>query len=296
MRTIALGFSLTVLAVSLLSCRGRPDSRSGPDRSLGHPLALRAPAGTGPTDRRIRDLQDQLRRAPGSPELWMTLGEAWVRRAREAADPGLYHSAADCAAAALALSPGAPRALALRGMVLLDAHRFDEARALAADLTARHPGFARGHGILSDALLELGRLEEAATAAQRMMDLKPDLPSYSRASHLLWLQGDSDGALEAARLAVDAGGDPEARAWVRTQAALIRLHRGEHARADAELDLALADFPDHPAALAAKARVALSRGDRAASRRWQERADARALRADGPMTAARGAPVAGWAP
>ena len=294
MRTSLLAAAVPVLAMSLLACRGDPRPEE-PDRSLGHPLALRAPVGDGPTDRRIADLQERLRRAPGSPEAWMSLGEAWVRKAREAADPGLYHGAEDCAAAALALAPGAARALALRGMVLMEGHRFEEARTLGEQLTARHPEFTPGYGILSDALLELGRFEEAAAAAQRMMDLKPSLPSYIRASHLLWLQGDVEGALESARLAIDAGGDPEARAWARTQAALIRWHRGELARAEAELELALAECPDHPAALVARGRVALSRGDPAGARRWLERAEARSPLAEtawllGDAAAAAGEP------
>lgn len=274
MRTSVLALAIPILAISGAACRGAPSQE--PDPWLGHPLALRAPVGDGPTDRRIGELQQRLRRAPGSPEAWMALGEAWVRKAREASDPGLYHGADDCAGAALALAPGAARALTLRGMVLMEQHRFEEARALSAELVTRHPGFTPGYGILSDALLELGRFEEAAQAAQRMVDLKPTLPSYIRASHLLWLQGDVDGALEAARLAVDAGGDREARAWARTQAALILWHRGELARADAELEVALAEFPDHPAALVARGRVALSRNDPAAARRWLERAEAKA--------------------
>lgn len=274
MRTKLLVDVVAAVALSLAACRGTP--RQEPDRWLGHPLAMREPVGCGPTDRRIGDLQDRLRRAPGSPEAWMALGEAWVRKAREAADPGLYHGAEDSAAAALALVPGAARALALRGMVLMEGHRFEEARALGQELIARHPAFTPGYGILSDALLELGHFDEAANAAQRMVDLKPNLPSYIRASHLMWLRGDVDGALEVARLAVDAGGDPEARAWARTQAALILWHRGALARADAELELALAEFPDHPAALVVRGRVALSRNDPAAARGWLERADARA--------------------
>jgi tetratricopeptide (TPR) repeat protein len=273
MRTSVLAATIPIL-ISTLACRGDP--RQEADGRLGHPLALRAPVGDGPTDRRIGALQQSLRRAAGSPEAWMDLGEAWVRKAREASDPGLYHGADDCADAALALAPGAARALALRGMVRMEQHRFEEARALSAELVARHPGFTTGYGILSDALLELGRFQEAAAAAQRMVDLKPSLPSYIRASHLLWLRGDVEGALEAARLAVDAGGDPEARAWARTQAALILWHRGDLARADAELAVALAEFPDHAAALVARGRVALSRDDPASARRWLERAEARA--------------------
>ncbi len=109
-----------------------------------------------------------------------------------------------------------------------------------------------------------------------MMDLKPNLPAYSRASYLLWLQGDVAGALEVARLAADAAGDAESRAWVRTQAALVHWHRGDLGRAEAELERALLEQPEHPAALSARGRVALSRGDFAAAKGFLERAYRRA--------------------
>jgi tetratricopeptide (TPR) repeat protein len=287
--------AVALALVATAACRAGGE-RAEASFTDGHPLAMRAPAGTAPLDRRIGDLQARLRRAPRSPEAWTDLAEAWVRKARADADAGLYHGAGDAAAAALEVSPGAPRALLVRGLVLLDGHRFEEARALAEELVARAPGLPAAHGLLSDALLELGRYAEAAEAAQRMMDSKPSLPAYLRASHLLWLRGDVAGALEAARLAVDAAGDAEARAWARTQAALVRWHSGEYASADAELARALAEAPDHAPALVARGRVALSRRDFQAARAHLERAfpraplpetawllgDARAGAGDGP--------------
>lgn len=266
--------SIALVQLSSAGCRVR--EQEGATLTGGHPLAMRAPGLSTPLDRGIGDLQARLRRAPRSPERWTELGEAWVRKARLDADPGLYRSAEDAARAALALSPGAPRALLLRGLVLLEEHRFEEARALAEELVARAPGLAAADGLLSDALVELGRYEEAAASAQRMMDAKPSLPAYVRASHLLWLGGDVEGATEAARLAVDAAGDAESRAWARTQAGLVRWHAGDLDGADAELVRALANAPEHPAALVAKGRVALSRRDYRGARDLLERAYRRA--------------------
>ena len=272
MRTI-----IAVAAAVLLSAAGcRQPPRAGPAPAEAHPLAMLATDGTAPVDHLIGDLQAQLRREPASPETWARLGEAWARRAREAADPGHSRSAADCAEAALALSPGHRRAQALKGLVLLDAHRFDEARRLAEGLLERDPRDLTALGICSDALLELGRFEESVEAAQRMLDLKPSLPSYARASYLMWLRGDVAGALDAARLAIDAGGDREARAWVMAQTALLFWHQGDLDGADAGLDRALAEQPGYPAALAAKGKVALSRGDAAAAVGWLEQAWRRA--------------------
>jgi tetratricopeptide (TPR) repeat protein len=119
-------------------------------------------------------------------------------------------------------------------------------------------------GTLSDALLELGRTDEAIDAAQHMMDLKPNLPSYSRAAHLQWLRGDLPGARESLRSAIDAGGgslDREPRAWVIVQAAMIFWNEGDADGALAGFDQALKDLPGFPPALVGKGRVLIGRGD-----------------------------------
>jgi tetratricopeptide (TPR) repeat protein len=116
---------------------------------------------------------------------------------------------------------------------------------------------------LSDALLEMGRFDEAAQAAQKMMDLKPNLPSYSRASYIRWLRGDIEGAKSAIRQAIDARDlhSPEPGAWVLVQAAMIFWHLGDYSGADAGFDKALLLMRDYPPALVGKGRVALAQGD-----------------------------------
>src|SRR5207248_4035275 len=108
-----------------------------------------------------------------------------------------------------------------------------------------------------------GHFEAAADAAQKMVDLKPNLPSYSRASWLAWLHGDVPAATEYARLAIDAGGDRsdnEPQAWVIVQAAMIFWSQGDLGGADAGFDTALDRVPGYPPALVGKARVALAQG------------------------------------
>ena len=55
------------------------------------------------------------------------------------------------------------------------------------------------YGLLGDVLMEQGRVDEAADAYQKMIDLKPCSQSYTRAAHLRWLKGDLDGAIELMR-------------------------------------------------------------------------------------------------
>ena len=232
--------------------------------ALERRLALLAPEGDAPVDGVIRRLQEMARVQPDKLELWIALGQSWVRKARETTDPGYYRNADACAEIALAIGPDAPSANDLHALVMLNEHRFEEARAIAARVTASHKDDPVAWGNLSDALLELGRFDEAARAAQAMVSLKPNLPSYSRASHLRWLQGDRKAAKEIVRLAIDAasnGRDAEPRAWVLCQAAMIFWHEGDYDGADAGFTEALRSFADFAPALVGRARVALARAE-----------------------------------
>jgi len=239
-------------------------------------LALAVPAGTTGADRAVTAAAAVARRNPRKDEAWVLLGRAWVQKARESADPGFYLYADAAARVVLARSPDDAPAQNLRGLTLLDAHRFEEARELAATLLARRPDDAMAWGTRSDACLELGRYEEAVTAAQTMMELKPNLPSYSRASHLQWLHGDVTAAKESVRLAIDAGragkGDAEPGAWVLVQAAMIFWSEGDHEGAEAGFDRALERVSDFAPAWVGKGRVAMARGDHRRAAELFERA------------------------
>jgi tetratricopeptide (TPR) repeat protein len=227
-------------------------------------LALQKLVGDGPIEKKIADLQRSAERNPNKVEFWVLLGRAWVQKAREASDPGFYVNANACADVALQVSPDDRLAIDLRGLVLLNDHRFAEARELAAKGVEKNPDDAMAWGVLSDALLELGRFDEAASAAQNMMDIKPNLPSYSRASYFRWLQGDENAALRYARLAIDSGRDPkdpEPGAWELVQAAMIFWHRGDYEGADAGFLKALDAMTEYPPALVGRGRVAMARGD-----------------------------------
>lgn len=280
--------SAAALAVALLSsCTERnttaapaPAQASAPAALGGErgrqvaALAFASPGGTGAADRRVARAQEQVRKG-ATPGAWNALGSAWVQKARESSDPGFHVHADACAEAALALAPGDRGALHLRTLVHLNAHRFAEALRVADELVARDGDDALAHGLRSDALLELGREEEAMQAGQRMMALKPGAPAYTRASYLLWLRGDAAGAKNAARLAIQAAldpSDPEPRAWAIVQAAHLFWHAGDLPGSEAGYDLALAELPSYPPALVGKARVRLARGDARAAADLAEKA------------------------
>lgn len=262
---------VVALALSLFACGTRdeqktvdvPVTTTASTASEAQKLALMAPPGDSVDDRAVRTLADAARKNPLKEDPWIALGRAWIKKARTSADPGFYLNANACADVALSLSKDSRLALDLRGLVLLNDHKFEEARVLAESIVKKHPDDPMAFGTLSDALAELGRDEEAARAAQDMVDLKPNLPSYSRASYMQWLRGDEKGALESARLAIDSGDtkDKEPRAWVLVQAAMIFWHRGDIDGASAGFEQALAFYPEYPPALVGKGRTLLAKGD-----------------------------------
>lgn len=73
--------------------------------------------------------------------------------------------------------------------------------------------------MIGDALLQLGRYGEAFAVFDRMVARKPSLNSYSRVAYARELSGDRAGAIEVARVAVDAAGSgrSEQAAFARTQ-------------------------------------------------------------------------------
>lgn len=221
--------------------------------------------GQAGADLRIQSAQAIVRQNLQKDDAWVLLGRAWVQKARESNDPGFYLNAEACASVVLERDPDHVMALDLRGLVLLNAHKFTEAKTLADAIVAKHPEDPMAWGTSSDALLELGRYDEAAAAAQTMVDLKPNLPSYSRASHLKWLHGEVSDAKATVRAAIDAGRDrtrdPEPGAWVLVQAAMIFWHEGDYEGAEAGFDRAIERIPDYAPANVGKGRVAMARGD-----------------------------------
>lgn len=266
-------FRFALSALLLTACAQPSQENAAPKRS---PDPLSSPANGDATataralataipsdDADIQTAARDVKALAQKPESWVTLGQAWVKRARRTGDPGYYLNADACATVALALAPEFRGALDLRLLVFLNGHRFGEARDLARQVLARAPDDALAHGALSDALLELGDVSGAEAAIQRMLDIKPDLPAYSRVSYMRWLSGDIEGAKLAIAQAYDAGRgakDPEPATWTLVQAALIFWHAGDAEGALAGLEIAERSLPDYPPALALRGRALLSLG------------------------------------
>ena len=216
------------------------------------------------SDARVRRARLATRQRPADPRGFTALGEAYVQRARETGDPrGRYIARAERAfGAALRRDARDVAATIGLGTVALNAHDFRSGLRYGVRARRLAPGLVRPYSLLVDAQIELGRYDEAARSLQRMLDLKPNLAAYSRASYYRELHGDREGALEAMRLAISAGGEaPEQVAYVQTLLGDLELDSARVAEARDAYRLALARLPGYVDARFGLARAAVQSGE-----------------------------------
>jgi tetratricopeptide (TPR) repeat protein len=235
---------------------------------MGHlrgepPASAADPAGAPRTaEGTIARAEAALADRPGDPAALSAIAEASLVRLRETGDPSWLTRADQSARKALAADPRRFTAMDVLGSLSLTRHRFAEALSWARRSLATAPGRVAPVAIAADAQIELGRYAQGFAAVQRRMELRPDLPSYSRASYARELQGDRRGAIRLMSLAVGAGalGSPD-RAFAQVQLGLLRFGQGDLDGAEREMRMALAERPDDAPATAGLARVLAARGD-----------------------------------
>jgi len=150
-------------------------------------------------------------------------------------------------------------ALALKALIQLSQHHFSDGLIIAQKAIAINPDNAFVHGVLVDANVELGNYPVAVEEADRMISIRPDLRSYSRVSYLREIYGDYPGAIEAMKMAVEAGppGD-EATEWTRTQLGKLFEMTNDLKSAEMHYRIALRYRPGYAYALAGLGRIALA--------------------------------------
>ena len=222
-----------------------------------------APAGASATEREIAERYEIVRRAPDTVEAYVLLGNAYLQHVRETGDPADYARAEAALEAARKRAPDNVDALIGLGVLALARHEFSDALLLGQRAVEVAPLASRAHGVVVDALTELGRYEEATASAQTMVDLRPDLASLSRVAYQRELHGDVDGAIDAMARAFDAaaGTLPENREYLRVLIGDLHLLKGDAATADAIYRASLETIPGFVWAEAGMARAAVARGD-----------------------------------
>ncbi len=208
------------------------------------------------------------------------LARVYILEARVTGEHGHYYPAA------LKVLQGALRqneltaderyqSLTMLASVQLSQHEFADALLTSEQAVRLNPYAAIGYGAIVDSYVELGQYDKAVEAADRMMQVKPDLRSYARVSYLREIHGRVDDAFQSMRLALDAGyPGTEETSWVRLTLGNILAQYGRTAEAKDQYEMALEDRPDYPFAEAALAELAANEGDMAEAERLLDKAAA----------------------
>lgn len=197
-------------------------------------------------DRFITTIQEQLITNPDNSNLLTKLAAAYIQKARESNDPEYYLLAEDVLSRAIKINEQNFLALAELGSVNLSRHHFKEALELSRKALEINPYSSYSYGVLVDAQVELGMYDEAVESVQKMVNLRPDLSSYSRVSYIRELKGDIHGAIDAMKAAVIAGSPAaENTAWCRVQLANLYFNNGQPDTAEAIFLKIVSDFPDY---------------------------------------------------
>jgi tetratricopeptide (TPR) repeat protein len=162
----------------------------------------------------------------------------------------------------LAKDPNHFEALTLKAMLYLSQHHFSDGLVLAQQAQQTNPYNAFVYGLLVDANVELGNYPEAVKNSDQMVSIRPDIRSYSRISYLREIHGDYPGAIDAMKMAVEAGGyGDEATEWARIQLARLYENTGDRKAAEMHYTIALDERPGYAYAVAGLAHLAMASKD-----------------------------------
>lgn len=229
---------------------------------LDQEIILTPHEGDAAEDREIRLWQERAGESQATSQIFERLGWAYVTKARRTLDAGFYTLAGKSADVAHARFGSQAGIRLLRGHVLHNLHRFRDAEIVARQLVVER-GSPANLALLSDALIEQGKLTEGIVILQRLVDAKPGTEAFARVAHVRWLKGDLTGAIAAMEAAVRASDarDAETRGWLLTRLSGLYLQRGDAVRALYLADAARQRANLYPPALLARGRalIALNR-------------------------------------
>jgi len=225
------------------------------------PVLLPAQSARPASDDEIEKASAIARSRPTSAA-WSRLGDAYMQKARETMDLSYYGRAEASYREALTLNPNYANALVGVAWVLSGRHEFEQSIEWAAKALKIEPNRADAYGLLGDAATEMGDYDSAFEHYQKMLDLKPDIASYSRAAHLLFVTGGFRKATLLMSKAIGSGGAyPENRAWCIAQLALLDFAQGAYVPAEQLLSQALKETPNNYHLLAAMGKVKAAQKD-----------------------------------
>lgn len=270
--TLLRSFALSGIAASLLflpaGCNKKTNDTTSTETSTMDipPLFNRqgelAAATEWPkTQEKVAELTDQIKKDPSDIKARLQVAVIYLSEARITGEhPYYYPAILKILDGVLAMDPKNFEATTFNASVKMSQHQFAEAREIAERARQINPNNAYVYGVLVDANVELGNYEEAVTMSDKMQGLKPSLESYSRASYLREIYGSYPGAIDAMKLAVQAGlPGSEPYCWSKNILGQLYETTGQLDEAEKQYAGILALRPSYAFAIAGQARVQKAR-------------------------------------
>lgn len=212
-------------------------------------------------DATIASNRQKIEANPGDGAAAVQLADALMRAARVKGDASLAIEAEHVLRATLQHSSSDYLARRMLSVVYLSQHRFADALTEAKTAQKLRPKDAWNYAIAGDALLELGRYEEAFDSFDQVMEHRPDAGAYARVAYARELQGDLDGALRLMQMSAEATSrqDVEGLAWTRAQIGNLHVLQGRLDEAEREFNHAEFIFPSHPYSMNGRVRLLIAR-------------------------------------
>ncbi|MFG2575514.1 tetratricopeptide repeat protein [Streptomyces sp. NPDC048481] len=217
----------------------------------------------GDLDASITALQGHLRVQPRDFGGWATLGLAYVEQARTKGDPSRYPQAEQALKRSLSLRPDNDEALAGRAALAAARHDFANALKLADRVLEQNPYNERALCSRVDALVELGRYDEAEAAVRVADRRRPGVPVFTRYAYVHELRGDVATARRVLERALTAATSPGDIAYVAAQLGQLAWNQGDYATALTHYARALAADENYLPALEGRARAQAASGRQA---------------------------------
>lgn len=217
-----------------------------------------------PAQQAIDAAKRQLVAHPTKVQVFNDLALAYVKRARETADPRYLHEAEETLSQGINLDPKDFQLQKTQVVVLLAKHEYGKAREQAGALNRHTPDDVMTYGFLAEADIALGNYEDAEKSAQWMMNmLRNNVPALLIGARLRVLYGDSEGAVDFLKLAYSetSPSQVEELAWIANQIAAVQIDLSKTDEADETLAQAATLFPNYAYTLEnlARARMAQQR-------------------------------------
>jgi len=212
---------------------------------------------------RFAELMKIIGTNPDDTKSRISLAALYIQEARVTGEYRYYDMAAmKYVNEVLTIDPGNFEAMTFKAMLYLSQHHFAEGLAMAEKAREVNPYNAFVHGIIVDGNVEMGNYKAAIESADKMISIRPDIRSYSRISYLREIHGDYPGAIEAMKMAVDAGpaGD-ESTEWTRVQLGHLYENTGDWESAEMNYLISLQYRPGYAYAIAGLGRIAAASKD-----------------------------------